>query len=433
MPKVAAQLNDAELAKEIAKAKADLAATGKKGAKRIAVGGRPAGLMLQVTPIGSMSWVYRTVSGGRRTDFGVGSFHLSEKGHVSLAKARKAAVAIATKIKEGRDPLAEQNAGRAKRTTFEECAREFLAENSQAWRNMKHRAQWASTLEKWVYPKIGKTPVDAITAKDVKAVLTQPIPKEGGKTLWLGRHETATRVRQRIEKVMRYAKAHGYREGENPAAWLDNLDELMPAVPKAVKKPKHHPALPYANVPAFVSALRKRKGTAARALEFTILTAARSGEVRNADWSDMDLERALWTIPDERMKAGKEHEVPLSDAALAILMATPEADRTGLVFPGARQGKPLSDMTLSAVLKRMGQLDITVHGFRSTFREWAGETTGHPREVIEHALAHQLTDKAEAAYQRGALLPKRVRLMADWAGYLAHTGGENVVRIKGAA
>ena len=229
---------------------------------------------------------------------------------------------------------------------------------------------------------------------------------------------------------MDYATARNFRSGDNPARWRGNLEPVLPKIAKAATKPKHHAALPYIEAPAFMRDLGDRDGIAAQALQFLILTAARFGEVREATWKEFDLDRSMWTVPEGRMKAGKEHTVPLSDAALAIRTAIPEAKRKGLVFPGATDGKPMSDMTLAAVLKRMDRRDITVHGFRGTFRDWAGETTAHPRDVIENALAHQLKDKAEAAYARGTQLEKRRRLMDDWAGYLDGVSGANVVALR---
>lgn len=427
MPVVARELNPKELDARIGDAITAMRAKGQKHSTRIPVGGRPAGLMVQVTPAGSASWIFRMVTAGKRMERGLGPYNPTDRSRsVSLAQARK----MAADIKAGRDPVAERK-GQDRPITFREVADAFLTANRNGWKNDKHKAQWESTLATWVYPHIGGKAVAAVDRNAIEAILKQPVEKADGEMLWIARHETATRVRQRVEAVFAYAIARDHRS-DNPAG-REGLLPIMPKLTKEAKRPKHHAALPYADTPAFLTALRGRDGTAARALEFTILTAARSGEVRNADWSEIDLERATWTIPPARMKAGKEHVVPLSDAALAILTATPENERKGLVFPGAKEGKPLSDMTLAAVLKRMDRADLTVHGFRSTFREWAGETTGHPREVIEHALAHQLADKAEASYQRGSLLPKRVRLMADWSGYVNGHSGGNIVPIKGAA
>lgn len=413
MPITAKELSAKEVDSRIAAAIASMSATGQKHNTRFPVGGRPAGLMIQVTPAGSASWIFRIVQQGKRTERGLGPYSMSDpKRSTTLAQARR----MAAEIKAGRDPVAERK-GQERLVTFMDVAKAFLSANRDGWKNDKHKAQWESTLATWVYPRIGSKPVAAIDRNAIEALLMQPVAKEDGKPLWLARHETATRVRQRIEKIMSYAMARDYRS-DNPAAWRGCLEPLLPKLTKEATKPKHHASLHYAEAAPFMTALRKRDGVAAQALQFTILTASRSGEVRNAEWSEIDLDRKLWTIPAKRMKAGREHVVPLSDAALELLKATPEGKRSGFIFAGAREGKPLSDMTLSAVLKRMERTDLTVHGFRSTFREWAGETTGHSREVIEHALAHQLADKAEAAYQRGSLLPKRVVLMADWAVYL---------------
>ncbi|RSV17595.1 site-specific integrase [Sphingomonas sp. ABOLF] len=406
-----------------------MAEKGQRHSTRIPVGGRPAGLMVQVTPAGSASWIYRIVQGGKRMERGLGAYNPDDaKRSTTLAQARKMAAAI----KNGNDPVAERK-GQDRPATFREVADGFLLSKLNGFKNDKHKAQWKATLGTWVYPIIGDKPVKSIKRSDVVAVLSQPVEKADGKPLWIARHETATRVRQRMERIFKRAISLKEIDGDNPAKWDEDLDDLLPGLDADAKRPKHHAALPYAEAPAFLSALRGRDGTAAKALQFTILTAARSGEVRNADWSEIDLERALWTIPASRMKADKEHDVPLSDAALAILTATAEDKREGLLFPGSKPDKPMSDMTLAAVLKRMERPDITVHGFRSTFREWAGETTSHPREVIEHALAHQLADKAEAAYQRGSLLPKRRKLMDDWSGYVNGHTGNNVVTLRGVA
>nr|WP_254846014.1 site-specific integrase [Xanthomonas axonopodis] len=279
-------------------------------------------------------------------------------------------------------------------------------------KNDKHKAQWRSTLETYAYPYIGDLDVKQIDTPHVLAAL-DPI--------WITKNETASRVRGRIERVLAWATVSGHRTGDNPARWRGHLSEAL-AAPAQAKKVEHHAALPYAELPAFLSALEGQIGIGANALRFAILTATRTGEVIGARWDEFDLEENVWTIPVERMKAGKEHRVPLSSAALEILsamrnFATESGD--GFVFPGAKNGSPLSNMAMLATLKRMGRTDITAHGFRSTFRDWAGQETHHPREVIEHALAHQLKSKTEAAYARGDLLRKRRALMDDWATYAA--------------
>lgn len=378
--------------------------------------GHVLGLGLQNVGPSARSWVLRVVdASGKRRAFGLGSYPT-----VDLDMARTKARQLREQVRAGADPVAE--AKRAKReaarqaATFRIAAAEFLTARAAGWKNAKHAAQWESTLATYVFPRIGDLPVAEIVTADVLAVLQQQVPKKGipkeTGPLWVERTETAARVRQRIEAILDAAKARGLRAGDNPAAWQGNLEALLPK-PGDVRAIEHHEALPWQDVPAFIRELRAREGMAARALEFAILTAARSGEVRGALWSEIDLDAALWIVPADRMKAKREHRVPLSPQAVELLMALPRTAE--LVFP-APSGKAMSDMTMSAVLKRM-KVDATVHGFRSSFRDWAGEATEHAREVIEHALAHQLKDKAEAAYARGTLLDKRRALMTDWGAY----------------
>lgn len=372
---------------------------------RYAVGGTH-GLHLRIAGA-SRSWVLRIVVGSIRRDMGLGSFP-----EVSLAEARLAAAAAREKVRLGINPI-EQRRGdaardailAAKSKTFKACAQIVIAQKKAALKNPKAAAQWESTLATYVYPTLASRIVGTITKQDIKAVL-EPI--------WRTKHETASRLRGRIEAVFDYAKAEGCFEGDNPAAWKGALKPLLGEFKAGMQ---HFPSLPYADIAAFMVELRGREGVAARALEFAILTNARSGEVRGAVWHEIDLQAKHWTIPASRMKAGKEHRVPLSDDALSLLNTLPRFAGCDLLFPGAR-GNPMSDMSLTAVLRRMGRDAITVHGFRSSFRDWAGEMTAHPREVIEHALAHQLKDKAEAAYQRGTLLQKRAVLMSDWAKFV---------------
>jgi integrase len=391
---------------------------------RYAVGGVD-GLHLRIVGQ-SKAWVLRIKVGDRRRDIGIGPYP-----EVSLGDAREAARVHRKKVREGVDPLQERQQARAalrieraKSKTFRDCAEAYIEAHKAGWKNAKHAKQWGATLETYAYPIFGSLPVASIDTALVRDALSP---------IWPVKTETASRLRGRIESVLDWAKVNGYRDGENPARWRGHLDKLLPARSK-VQKVEHHAALPYVEVGAFVGDLRKRDGTASRALEFGILTAARSGEVRGATWAEVDFVSKVWTILGERMKAGKEHRVPLSDDAVALLQAAARVKGTDSLFPAPRGGA-LSDMALSAVLKRMERSDLTVHGFRSTFRDWAGETTAYPREVIEHALAHQLKDKAEAAYQRGDLLTKRTRLMAEWATYCAKIAkpGENVVAIKGIA
>ncbi len=380
------------------------------------------------------SWILRYMIAGQARQLGLGSLDV-----MPTTEARRRAMKARLSIRDGIDPLAEKEAAkeaallkRARTKTFAECAEDKIAIVVEGLTNEKHQAQWKSTLKTYAYPLIGDKAVDTITVDDVEAIL---------KPIWATKRETASRVRGRIEAVLDYAKAKKFREGDNPAAWKGNLKELLGS--SAATK-KHQPSLPYAEVAKFVIALRQREGMAAMALEFGILCAARSGEVLGATWDEIDMEAKLWTIPADRMKAKREHTIPLTDAALALLAkasALKQAD-VPYVFPAARGGK-LSDMALSMLIRRMNgespqfvdgrtRDPIVPHGFRSTFRDWAGETTAHPREVIEHALAHQLKDKAEASYARGKLLVKRRKLMDDWAVYCARhlAGGNNVVSIK---
>lgn len=372
-----------------------------------AVGGVD-GLYLRVVG-DSVTWLFRAMVAGRRRDKSMGA-----AADMTLAQAREKAREYRRMLREGQDIIeldrarrADARAAVARRMTFAQCVTAYIEAHGSAWKNPKHRAQWQSTLDTYCAPVFG--------ALDVASIDT-PLVLKALEPIWTTRTETASRVRGRVESVLAWATVRGLRQGENPARWRGHLDALLPA-PARLKRVEHHAALPYAEAPAFMPLLRAVAGTGARALEFAILTACRSGEVRGATWDEFDLDAGMWIIPANRMKAEKEHHVPLSPAAVDLLKTLP---RDGdLVFPGSTPGKPLSDMTLTAVLRRMGRGDLTAHGFRSTFRDWAGETTAHPREVIEHALAHQLKDKAEAAYARGSLLEKRRVLMADWAGYLA--------------
>jgi integrase len=369
------------------------------------------GLLLVVRPSGARSWILRYQVAGRRRDFGLGPWP-----EVSLAEARERALTARRLTKAGRDPIAERGRGHGQGMTFRTAAEALIEAKRPGWRNAKHAEQWSSTLATYAYPKLGALDVQAIDTNAVLEVL---------RPIWTTKTETASRVRQRVEAVLDYATAVRARSGDNPARWRGHLDHLL-ARPSAVHKVKHHAALDWRHAPEFMAALAKRSGVDARALAFSILTAARSGEVRGMRWGELDRQEAVWTVPASRIKAGREHRVPLEPAALALLgePGTPDA----LVFPSPiKAGRPLSDAALAAVLERMGYRDITVHGFRSSFRDWAGETTPHSREVIEAALAHRLKDKAEAAYARGDLFQKRRRLMQDWAAHLAAKG--DVIRL----
>lgn len=363
------------------------------------------GLALKVSAGGSRSWILRATIGTKRRDIGLGPYPA-----VTLADARKAARAKRVQIESGVDPVADarerQNALRAAQAaelTFAQAAQKFIAAKSSEWDNHKHARQWTATLEVYAFPQIGRVAVRDVELPHVLAVL-EPI--------WTEKTETASRLRGRIEQVLDWAAARGYRDGPNPARWRGHLDKLL-ARPTKVKRVQHHRALPFADMPSFMERLRTQTGIGARALEFLILTAARSGEVRGANWSEIDLEHGIWVVPAERMKARREHRVPLSEAAVSLLEAQPRLAGTNLVFPSARL-RPLSDMTLSAIMKRM-KVDAVPHGFRSTFRDWVGEQTNFPHEVAEMALAHTIPNKAEAAYRRGDLFEKRRKLMQAWA------------------
>jgi len=369
------------------------------------------GLALQVTESGARSWVLRITTGGRQREMGMGSFPT-----VTLAMARDKAREHRALVRQGVDPIAARRSAvsiaaaedRAQRT-FSEIAAQYIAQHEASWKSAKHHAQWAATLRTYAEPSIGKLLVRDIRPAHVIAVL-EPI--------WTTKTETATRVRSRIELVLDYATARGYREGVNPARWKGNLDAALPS-PAKVAPVRHHAAVHVKEIASFMKRLRSQDGVGARALEFAVLTAARSGEVRGAVWSEVDLAAALWTIPAARMKSGREHRVPLSKAALKLLRSLP-GDRLPdqPVFAGIRG--PLSDMSLTAVLRRMG-VPATAHGFRSTFRDWVSEYTQHSSEVAEMALSHAIGDKVEAAYRRGDLFEKRVALMSDWASFLARS------------
>ncbi|MDO3618799.1 integrase arm-type DNA-binding domain-containing protein [Ralstonia pseudosolanacearum] len=365
------------------------------------------GLWLQVSKTGTKSWVFRYTRQGKTHDLGLGSYL-----NVGLKMARDKAADLRATLGRGDDPKAERwaaKANAASRMTFDQCAEKYIAAHKDGWKNPKHADQWEATLKTYASPIIGSLDVAHIDTPHIVRIL-EPI--------WATKNETASRVRGRIERILAWATTRKLRKGDNPAAWRNHLDTLLPK-PSAVQKEKHHEALPYRAVNAFMQELREQPGVAPRALEFTILTAARTGEVIGAHWDEIDLGDKVWTVPAERMKAKKEHRIPLPPRAVEILKEM-QADSDGcqFVFPGWSGDKGLSNMAMLKLLKGMGHTGLTVHGFRSTFRDWAGEQTPHAREVIEHALAHQLKDKAEAAYQRGTLFDKRRALMNDWATYI---------------
>jgi len=372
--------------------------------------GDGAGLYLQITKGGVKSWLFRYMRSGRARGMGLGPVHT-----VSLADARIKALEVRKQLLEGIDPLdAKQQeqalvkASAVKATTFDECSAAYIDAHSSGWKNAKHADQWRNTLATYASPHFGSLP---ITELDTDLVMKALEP------IWTSKTETASRVRGRIESVLDWATARGHRTGENPARWKGHLDHLLPKRSK-VQAVVHHAALPYADAPKFMTQLRTIDTMAAKALELLILTATRTSEVIEARWNEFDLATAIWRIPAERMKAGKEHRIPLSPSAVTLLKHMQAIKQNEFVFPGQRKNKPLSNMALLQLLKRMGRLDLTAHGFRSTFRDWVGETTHYPREVAEAALAHLLKDKAEAAYARGDLIEKRTSMMSDWAIYL---------------
>ena len=357
------------------------------------------GLWLQIAKGGSKSWVFRFTLNGKRREMGLGPLHT-----IGLADARAQALECRKLVLNSKDPIEHRKLLQARDgVTFDQCSAAYIEAHRSGWRNAKHAAQWDTTLSTYVSPMIGSLPVAAIDTAQVVRVL---------RPIWGSKTETASRLRGRIESVLGWATTSGYRSGDNPARWRGHLENLL-AAPAKVKKVKHHPSLPWQEIGALMTDLTNREGIAARALEFLILTASRSGEVRLARWSE--IADGVWVIPAARMKPGREHRVPLSDRAQELLNKLP---RMGdYIFPGVRYEQPLSDMSLTAVLRRMGRDDITVHGFRSTFRMWTAEATSYPRDVCEHALAHSLPDKVEAAYQRSDLFDKRKKLMRDWSNF----------------
>ncbi len=385
-----------------------VAAISKKG--RYADGG---GLYLQVSAEGTKAWLFRFTLNGNARQMGLGALHT-----VSLADARQRALECRQLLLDGIDPIEDRKRRKlstqlaaVKSKTFEWCARQYINAHEAGWRNDKHAAQWTSTLERYAYPVFGKIAVSDIDTNLVVQAI-EPI--------WTMKTETASRVRGRIESILDWAATRGYRQGENPARWRGHLDKVLPARSK-VQKTRHHAALPYTEAANFMAELRSIDAVAARGLEFLILTAARSGEVREATWREIDFDAAEWTIPDERMKGGREHVVPLSEDALDVLRRVHAARRSKYVFPGLRKKSPLSNMAFLQLLKRMKRSDLTAHGFRSTFRDWVAEQTAYPNEVAEMALAHAVSSKVEAAYRRGDLRDKRRRLMRDWAAFLSET------------
>ena len=377
--------------------------------KRITKPGRYAvgfisGLLLVVKDSGAKSWILRTVIGKIRRNIGLGGYP-----EISLAKARERAREAKELIEQGIDPIEQRKARRIAflksqngRMTFIEAARRCHEKKMPEFKNKKHGKDWISSIKRYAFPVIGKIAVADVGLSHIQTILTP---------IWNAKTETAARLRQRLEQVLNWATISGYRKGDNPARWTGHLDAILPA-PAKIKKVKHMPALPYKEIAAFMVELRKREGMGARALEWIIFTACRSGEARLATWGEIDFERKTWVIPGERMKAGKEHKVPLVDDAVKLLGALPRFEGSEFIFTAPRGGA-LSDMTISGVCRRMN-VEAVPHGFRSTFRDWAAESTNYPREVAEQALAHTISNAVEAAYRRGDLFNKRVKLMEAW-------------------
>jgi integrase len=400
-----------------------LAATKAQKTTKRGMYGDGGGLWLQVRKPHVKSWVFRYTIDGRARSMGLGSTET-----VPLEDAREEAARCRRLIRDGRDPIAERDAGKAQRRlaaanaiTFRECAAAFIQQHRAGWRNAKHAEQWVTTVATYASPVFGALPVQSIDTGLVMRVL-QPI--------WTTRPETAVRLRGRIEKILDWGKVQGYREGENPARWRGHLEALLPKKAK-VARVEHHAALPYRQMGDFMAELRKQENTAASALELTILTAARTGEVIGARWDEFDLNEALWTIPGQRTKAHREHRIPLAPAAVAVLEKMRARAEGEFVFPGTKPNGSLGDRAMLGVLERMARHDITVHGFRSAFRDWAAEQTAFPREVAEMALGHAVGSQVEAAYRRGDLREKRRKLMEAWASYCAAPAkGGKVVQMR---
>ncbi|MCE8556356.1 integrase arm-type DNA-binding domain-containing protein [Ruegeria pomeroyi] len=429
MPKIAKELSALDVKR--------LQHPGTRGNATFAVGG-VSGLLLQITPNGGRTWLLRVTVGNKRREIGLGGFP-----DVTLAMARDRAREAKDEIRRGIDPVEQRKAARAalvseqrRGLTFAEATERCLASKLDAFGNPKHRQQWENTLQTYAMPQLGKMLVQNIEVQDVLRVL-EPI--------WQSKTETASRLRGRIEAVLSWATVAGHRTGDNPARWVGNLKELLPAAAKVAKQ-ENQPALQIDDAPRWFDAIGQREGMGARALEFAALTATRSKEVRGATWDEIDMDAAIWTIPAVRMKMDREHRVPLTAEALELLKSLPRFADNPLVFPGVRGGQ-MSDMTLSAAMKRLhadevkadgiGYLDrvskrpAVPHGLRSTFRDWVAERTHFPGDMAEVALAHKVLNAVEAAYRRGDMVEKRRNLMAAWAGFLTGKdgAGASVVRI----
>lgn len=432
MPKVAKNLSALEIKR--------LKHPGKGRNYTVAVGG-VAGLMLQITPSGAKSWLLRTKVGMKRREFGLGGYP-----EVALATARDRARDLKEKIRDGIDPIQERKEKKAalisaqrRGLTFSEAVDKYLRAKLDQYKNAKHRQQWRNTLQTYAIPELGSMLVQEITPQDVLRVL-QPI--------WFEKTETASRLRGRIEAVLSWATVSGHRTGDNPARWAGNLKELLPA-PSKVAKEGHHPALQIDDVQRWLASVREMDGLGRYALEFVLLTATRSQEVRGAKWEEIDLEKGIWITPAQRMKKEREHRVPLSSGALALLKNVPRFEGSDLVFPAPRGGE-LSDMTLSAAMRRLHEADVKTtgvgfvdrvsarpavpHGLRSTFRDWVAERTSFPGDMAEVALAHKVSNSVEAAYRRGDMVEKRRLMMQAWSDFVNGEVAEgNILEFKGGA
>lgn len=385
------------------------------------------GLWLQISKWGTKSWVLRFTRDGRARTMGLGPLHT-----VNLAQARERAKQARQGLTDPINPVDPIDVRKAKRraakaeaaklVTFKEAAELYIKAHAAGWRNSKHSDQWRATLKTYAYPIVGDLSVADIDIGHVTKIL-EPI--------WTVKTETASRVRGRIESILDWATVRGHRQGDNPARWRGHLEKVLPAKAK-VSKVRHMPAMPYADVPAFMAELRARADISSHALEFTILTACRTAEAVGAAWDEIDFTAKVWTIPGSRTKSGREHRVPLTERALQVLKSVPKETKNRFVFAGTKPGKPLSNMAMLELIRGMRGGGLTVHGFRSSFRDWAAEQTNYPREIAEAALAHVLSDRTEAAYQRGDLLEKRRRLMQAWAGYCTkpRVTGSNVTEMR---
>ncbi len=380
------------------------------------------GLRLVVSNTGAKKWIFRFTIRGKRREMGLGSYP-----DVELGEARAKAAEFRRLAKEGVDPIENRRAAPEAIPTFTSCAARYVRAHRRGWKNAKHARQWVSTLKTYVRPVIGQRPVDSIQTEDVLKVLSP---------IWTSKTETAKRVQGRIESILDFASAHKYRNPSNPARWRGHLDKLL-AKPARIKTVRHHPAMPYEELPAFLRKLSANESTSSKALQLLILTATRTSEVLKTEWSEIDFKTRIWTVPASRMKTRREHRIPLQNVALGLLEGMPKVEGNPFVFAGARYARPLSNMALLQLMRGMGfgvdgtRGNYVPHGFRSSFRDWSGEVSSFPRDVAEMALAHTIENKVEAAYRRGDLFEKRRKMMDAWANYLQRPAdSDNVVGIS---